>query len=151
MIVSNSIKGMIAALITTSCLITTANAGDDVSCPSVDQIKGASRALNAVIRQSQKSYFVLSAQPAINSSGLSWMIVTQASSAGFDAAFSSGTSDVKSVSMAMMEQPVEQQGMYICPYITEAGSMSVMAIAQQQQGLTFNPALINLDAIKAKR
>lgn len=147
MSVKNMLKGTVVALIAASSLVTVAYAS--VKCPSVADVKGADRALNAVIRQSQKTYFVLSAQPAINSSDLGWMVAAQASGSGFDAAYTSGVNDVKSVAAAAMDTAMEQQGMYICAYLTKSGAMSVMAVAQQQQGLVFNPALLNMDAIKA--
>lgn len=150
MTVQKKLKGTIAALVVASTMVTAAHA-TGVKCPSVADIKGADRALNAVIRQSQKTFFVLSAQPAINASNLGWIVAAQASANGFDAAYTSGVNDVKSVSVAAMDTAMEQQGMYICAYITSAGGMTVMAIApQQQQGLTFNPGMLDLDALKIK-
>lgn len=142
----SNVKGMIAAVIAASTMMTTAHAA--VSCPTAAEVKDSSRALNAVIRQSQKTFFVLSAQPAISSSDLGWMVLTQANATGFDAAYTAGTNDVKAVTLAAMDKPIEQQGMYICAYFTSTGGMNVMAVAQQQQGLIFNPAKLNLDAIK---
>ena len=102
------------------------------------------------MRQSEKRFFVLTAQPAIQASDLGWIVVTQASGNSFDPAFTAGQNDVKSVTMAAMESAMEQQGAYICAYFTASGSMSVMAVAPQQQGLTFNPAMLHLDTLKLK-
>ncbi len=143
----SNVKGMIAAVIAASTMMTTVHAAG-VSCPTAAEVKDSSRALNAVIRQSQKTFFVLSAQPAITSSDLGWIVLTQASANGFDAAFTAGTNDVKAVTLAAMDKPIEQQGMYICAYFTSTGGMNVMAVAPQQTGLIFNPAKLNLEAIK---
>ena len=144
------IQGTIAALIVASSMVTAAYA-TGVACPTVADVKGADRALNTVMRQSQKNFFVLTAQPAINASDLGWLVLTQTSASGFDAAFTSGQNDVKSVTMAAMETAMEQQGVYICAYFTGSGGMNVMALAPQQQGLTFNPAVLNLQNLKIKK
>lgn len=149
MSIKKIVKGSVAALVVASSLVSAAYA-EGVKCPTADQVKGAYKALNAVVRQGQKTYFVLSAQPAIQSSNLGWVVLSMSSSTGFDAAYTAGTNDVKSVSMALNEDAQEQQGMYICAYMTGAGGMSVAAIAPQQQGLVFNPSVLNLDALKAK-
>ena len=143
----SNVKGIMAAVIAASTMMTTVHAAG-VSCPTAADVKDSSKALNAVIRQSQKSFFVLSAQPAITSSDLGWIVLTQSSSTGFDAAFNTGTNDVKSVTLAAMDKPIEQQGMYICAYFTATGGMNVMAVAPQQTGLIFNPAKLNLETIK---
>ncbi len=143
-----NIKGIIAALIATSCVMTTAFAAD-VACPTAGDITAASGDLNAVIRQSSKSYFVLTAQPTVQASDLTWIVMTQASGNGFDAAFDAGTADVKAVVSAMSDTAIEQQGMYICAYFTSKGKMNVFAAAPQQSGM-FNPTLLNLNAIKLK-
>ncbi len=149
MVVKSILKGTIAAVIAATSLVSVAYASD-VACPSVEQVTGADRALNAVIRQSQKTFFVLSAQPAIQESDLGWMVVAQASASGYDAAHNSAQNDVKSVMFAAMDTAMEQQGMYICAYLTKSGAMSVMTVAQQQSGLVFNPGMLKMDAIKAK-
>lgn len=149
MSIKKIVKGSIAALMVASSMVTAAYAAD-VKCPTADEMKGSYRALNAVIRQGAKTYFVLSAQPALQSSGLGWIVLSMASSTGFDAAFTSGTNDVKAVKMALNENAQEQQGMYICGYMTASGGMNVAAIAPQQQGLVFNPSVLNLDVLKAK-
>lgn len=148
MSIKKIVKGSVAALVVASSLVSAAYA-EDVKCPTVDQVKGASKALNGVIRQGQKTYFVLSAQPAVRSSNLGWIVLSMASAAGFDEAYATGTNNVKSTSMAMSETAEEQQGVYICAYMSSAGGM-VAAMAPQQQGLVFNPAVLNLDVLKAK-
>ena len=150
MVISKIMKGILAATIMTASMATTVQAAD-VSCPSASDVQGTSRALNTVMRQSKSSYFVFTAQPALNTSGLNWMVLSMASGNGFDAAYTSAANDVKAVAMAANEEPIEQQGVYICAYFTSAGGMSVMAVAQQQQGLTFNPSMLKLDAIRANK
>src|SRR3990167_11152812 len=140
-----NVKATIAALITASTMITAAHA--DVTCPTAADVKGASKALNTVMRQSEKNFFVLTSQPAFNASDLSWLVLTQASANGFDAAYNSGVSDVKAVAMPAMETAIEQQGFYICAYFTANGGMNVMTVAQQQQGLTFDPSKLKLDKL----
>ena len=131
-------------------MVTVAHAAG-VACPDAEDVKGSYKALNTVIRQSQKNYFVLTAQPSLNASDLNWIVLSQASSTGFDAAYTSGQNDVKSVAMAAMETAIEQQGVYICAYFTGSGTMNVMAVAMQQQGLVFNPGVLKLDNLKAQR
>lgn len=149
MLVKNSMKAMIAALVAASSMMTAANAAG-VACPTAEAVKGADRALNAVIRQSQKTYFVLTAQPAIEASDMGWIVAAQASASGFDAAYTSAVTDVKSVVAPAMETAIEQQGVYLCAYFTSGGKMSVLAAAPQQQGFVFNPGVLNLDGLKAK-
>lgn len=139
------IKGLLTASLLTVTAVTSAYAS--VACPSVSDVKGTVKALNVVMRQSERGFFVFTAQPAINASNLSWLILAQASAKGFDAAYASGQSAVGGVMAAATEEAIEQGGFYICPYMSSVGGLSVMAIAQQQQGLTFNPSVLNLDAI----
>lgn len=143
-----SLKGIVAVTALAISAASVAHAG--VSCPSADDVKKADRALNTVIRQSQRAFFVLSAQPSINSSGMGWIVATQASGSGFDDAFNKGQESVRSVIAAAMDTPIEQQGVLICPYLTTSGGMNVMAVAPQQQGLVFNPTMLNMDKIKLK-
>ena len=65
---SKSLKGIVALSVVALGTATAAYAG--VKCPSADEVKKADRSLNTVMRQSQRGFFVLSAQPAVNSSGL---------------------------------------------------------------------------------
>ena len=143
--VSKFINAMIATSIMTVGVTTSAEA--KVACPTKNEVTGAVTALNTVMRQSEKNYFVLTAQPAINSSNLDWLVITQASGNGFDAAFANGEKNVKSVMAAATDEPVEQQGFYICAYLSGSG-MNVMTVAPQQQKMNFNPAMINFDSFK---
>lgn len=144
-----NVKQIIAAVVLTTGLVSAAQAGD-VACPSADAIKGSARALNTVMRQSETGYFVLTAQPALNESGHSWIVLSQTKGSGFDAAFANGQGDVKTVAAAAMPNAVEMQGALICAYYTTSGGMGVMAVSPQQQGITFNPDLLNLDTLKIK-
>lgn len=144
------LKKAIALSILASSIMTVAYA-EDVKCPSAADIKGANKALNGVIRQSEEGFFVLSAQPAVNASDYSWVVMAQVKASSFDPAYKSGVNEVKSVMMPAMENAIEMQGMYVCPYLTGSGGMTVMAAAQQQQGIIFNPAKLNLDAIKLRK
>jgi hypothetical protein len=146
---SKTLKGLVAASLMTLGMLNAAHAG--VACPEASEVKGAVKALNAVIRMNEKTYFVLSAQPAINASDLGWIVAAQASAAGFDAAHSAGSTSVKNVISAMTPEAIEQGGAYLCAYLTSSGGMPVMALAPQQQGFIFNPGMLNLDAIKAKK
>ncbi len=148
MVSKKSIHGVIAASMITLSMVTSAYA--TISCPSTTDVKGAVSALNTVMRQSEKGYFVLTAQPAINASNLDWILVAQTSGNGFDAAYANGQNSVKSVIAAVSDEPMEQQGFYLCGYIS-SGGINVMTIAPQQQKITFNPALINLDVLKQKK
>jgi hypothetical protein len=143
-----SLKGLVAASVVALGMAAPAHAA--VTCPDASEIKGSVRALNAVIRQSEKNFFVLTAQPAVNSSNLGWIVVTQSSGNGFDAAFANGGNSVKSVISAATEEAIEQQNMYICAYFTSSGGMNVMAIAPQQQRISFTPEMFNLDLFKKK-
>jgi hypothetical protein len=150
MSIKKIVKGSVTALVVASSLVSAAYA-DGVACPTAEEVSGASKALNAVIRQGQKTFFVLSAQPALQSSDLGWIILSMTSSKGFDEAYSTGASNVKSVSMSINETAEEQQGMYICTYMSAASTVGIVAaIAPQQQGLVFNPSKLNLDVLKAK-
>jgi hypothetical protein len=140
-------KKILAASIIASSMLTVAYA-DDVPCPSAATIKGTTQALNAVIRQSEDGFFVLTAQPAVNDSDLSWVVMAQIKAKSFDPAYTRGVSEVKAVTMPAMDTAIEMQGMYVCAYMTSSGGMSVMAAAQQQQGIIFNPAKLNLDALR---
>lgn len=140
-----TIKGLVAASLVTFGMVTAAHA--TVSCPTTSDVKGAVKALNTVMRQSERGFFVLTAQPAINSSNLGWMVATQEKANGFDAAFNGGQNSVNSVIAAVTDKPIEQQGVYLCAYMTTSG-MNVMALAPQQQGMTFKPSMFNLDAVK---
>jgi len=144
-----TLKGLVAASIMVLGSLTSAYAG--VSCPQASEVKDASTELNAVIRMSEKGFFVLTAQPAIDASNLGWIVVSQASATGYDAAHNSGSTSVKSVVAPLTPEAIEQGGAYICAYVTSAGGINVMAVAQQQQGLIFNPSVINFDAIKEKK
>lgn len=141
-----NIKGIVAATIL--ALGATSAAYANVSCPSAEDVKNADRALDTVMRQSEHGFFVLSARPSIQASGLGWMVATQSRADGFDAAYRAGQESVKSVMSGMMDQPIEQQGVYICPYITSSGGMNVMAVAQAQQGLVFNPAMLDMKNLR---
>jgi hypothetical protein len=150
MISKKLMSKMVAATVLSLGMVTSALA---VTCPSANEITGASDSLNGVLRQSPKVYFVLSAGPALNSNDMDWMLVTQTSAKGFDAAYTTGQKSVESVVAGVNEDAVEQGGMLICGYLTTSGGMNVMAVAQapQDDGLFFNPAKINMDAIKAKK
>lgn len=147
MVRNKSIKGIITAIMTL-CAVTSVYA--DVSCPSATDIKDGVRALNAVVRQSEKGFFVLTAQPAINASNLDWIIAAQTSANGFDAAFASGEKAVKTVMAPVTNTAIEQRGFFVCAYLS-MGGMNVMAMAPKQQSINFNPAVINFDAFKQKR
>src|SRR3990167_1761663 len=125
-------KAILATLMLTSGFTVVAQASD-VSCPSTSDVKGAVKALNGVIRQSQKSYIVLTAQPAFSASGHEWLLMTQSQGNGFDDALRSGGNDVQSVMMPASPNAIEMQGVYVCPYVTSNGGMNVMAISPQQQ------------------
>lgn len=144
-----NVKQIIAACVMATSMVTAAQAAD-VACPGADAIKGSVRALNTVMRQSETGFFVLTAQPALNESGHSWIVLSQTKGKGFDAAFANGQSDVKSVTAAAMQNAVEMQGALICAYFTTSGGMGVMAVSPQQQGITFNPTLLKLDTLKIK-
>lgn len=142
-----SIKRVLAAMIILSAAT---SVYADVTCPSAKNIKDAVTALNAVVRQSEKGYFVLTGQPAINVSNLDWVVASQESATGFDAAFASGEKSVKSVISPVTPSAIEQRGFYICAYLS-MGGMNVMAIAPKQQKIGINPALIDLDIFKQKK
>ena len=144
-----SLSGIVAASIVTLGLTTSAFA--DVSCPSVSEVKKAVTALNTVMRQSERTYFVLSAQPAFNSSDLDWMIAAQASGNGFDAAYSNGQSAVKGVVAAATDTPIEQNGFLMCAYMSSTGGMNVMTIAQQKQKFSLTPSVLNFDLFNVKK
>lgn len=149
MVSKKHINGIIATSIISLGMATTAHAG--VPCPSVNSIKQAVGALNTVMRQSERSFFVLSAQPAINESNLDWILAAPVTSHGFDAAFASGQSSVKTVVAPVSDEAMEQQGFFICGYLSTSGSMGIMAIAPEQQKISFNPSIINLDIFKKQK
>ncbi len=144
------ISKMLTASIISMGMITSAMA---VTCPSASDITGTGDALNAVIRQTAKTYFVLSAGPALNASDLDWMVLSQTSAKGFDAAYANGKKSVESVLTNANEDAIEQGGMLICGYLTSSGGMNVMAVSQapQDNRMFFNPAKINMDALKFKK
>ena len=146
-----NVKQIIAACVMATSMVTAAQASD-VACPSADAVKGSVRALNTVMRQSETGYFVLTAQPALNESGHSWIVLSQTNGSGFDAAFANGQGNVKTVLAAAMPNAVEMQGALICAYIT-SGSIrpSVMAVSPLQQGITFNPTLLKLDTLNIEK
>ena len=146
---SKILHGIIATSLMTICMATSAYA--NVSCPSAKDVKSASDALNTVMRQSEKSYFVLTAQPAINSSDLDWLVATSNSANGFDAAFANGQKSVSSTISAVTDEPIEQGGFYLCAYLS-SGGMNVMTVAQVPQGgFTFKPSMFNMDLFKQKK
>lgn len=149
MVSKKHINGIIATSLISLGMAATAHAG--VTCPSVSSVKEAVGALNTVMRQSERNFFVLSAQPAINESNFDWILVAQVTSNGFDAAFASGQNSVKRVVTPISDEAMEQQGFYICGYFSASGSMSVMTIAPQQQKIIFNPAIINLDTLTKQK
>src|SRR3990167_9539284 len=94
----------------------------------------------AALAADSPNYFVLTAQPAINVSNLDWMVLTQTQANSFDPAFTAAESDVKSVVMLATDKPVQTSGVYVCAYFTSSGTMNVLAVAPDQEGVTLNPA-----------
>lgn len=138
-------KKLVVSAILAATMATSVYAGP--SCPKAADVKGAYRALNTVMRQSEQSYFVLTGQPAFNQSGYDWILIAQAKGNSFDPAFSAGESDVRSVASSLSDEPVEMQGVFVCGYFTSSGGMNVMAIAPQQQDVTLNPAKLKLNEL----
>lgn len=146
MISKKMIKGVIATAIMTMGAASAAHAG--VPCPTASDIKGADKALNTVMRISRSTYFVLTGQPAVRASGMDWLVAAQESEKGFDASYDAAGGDLKAVVAPAMSDAMEQQGVYMCAYLTSNGGMNVMALAPQQQGLVFNPSKLNLKALQ---
>lgn len=146
MVCKKIVQSVMAACILSSSMATVAYA-HDVACPKVSDVKGAAGDLNGVMRESAESpnYFVLTPQPAINTSGYDWLLIAQAQGSSFDPAFTSGQSDVKTVTMSASPTAMEMNGMFICGYFTSSGGMTVLTVAPEQQDAKLNPATLKLN------
>lgn len=99
-----------------SCVMTVAQAGQTLSCPSVEQVRQVGSLLNVVNRINSHLYIVSTDKPVIQKDSKDWTIGVHFDAKNDDGALTLGQQYVAKTVSLLTQDAIEDHGDSICGY-----------------------------------